>query len=113
MSIPDGFNTLLKALEDEACSRDVSKITAHSDNSLADSELFRESGFGRAADIPPTYSVLYRVTRHPASAFKRERFRKDPKLAYAEDVRLADLYAANNMHRVWDYGKVRWELDLP
>lgn len=111
-SVTGGFARLLSVMRKEAARRGCSRLITYSDNSVSNGEMYARNGFYKAADILPKYGVVWRMTRYHSSSFKRSRFRREPTLSYVDGARLVDLYAANGMYRVWDYGKVRWELPV-
>lgn len=110
--IPGAFPRLMAKVRRAARDHGAKAILTYSDNSVSDGKLYESNGFSRAGDVPPKYGVVWKSSRHHVSSLRRERFITDPDLKYVEGVRVIDLYAINNMHRYWDYGKVRWELAL-
>ena len=111
-NVRGGFGKLLKGITSEARRQGLSKIITYSDNTISDGALYRNAGFTAAENIPPKYWVTWKLNRVHSSTLKRKKFRDDPTLKYDPAASLVDNYRLNNMHRIWDYGKVRWELEL-
>ena len=63
-------------------------------------------------ELAPDYRYMVNGQRRHKFGYRLERFRRDPELAYAPGLTEAQLAALNGLHRVWDYGKVRWELPV-
>mgnify|MGYP001582487487 CR=1 FL=1 len=112
LHIAGGFARLLSVVKEHSKAHGVAKIITYSDNSVSNGDIYLRNGFTRAEDVPPTYGVVWRGSRYHKASFKERRFRTDPSLVYIEGADLGELRAANNMHRYWDYGKVRWELSV-
>lgn len=111
-NVRGGFGKLLKVVSSEARRQGLAKVITYSDNAISDGALYRSAGFTAAENIPPKYWVTWRLNRVHSSTLKRKKFRDDPTLKYDPVASLVDNYRLNNMHRIWDYGKVRWELSV-
>lgn len=111
-SIKGGFSRLLSSLRKIAIEMGVTSVYTYSDESVSEGKLYLDNGFTAAGIVPPKYGVVYKLSRHHVSSFKRERFMKDDSLKYDPELSLVELYALNKMHRYWDYGKIRWEIQL-
>lgn len=102
-----GFSKILSVLKStEGCKT----IYTFSDNSVSDGSMYRMCGFRRVEDLRPDYSYVFRGKRVHKSNFRKDRFLKDERLIYKEGLTEKELAMVNGLNRVYDYGKVRWEL---
>lgn len=100
-----GFSKLLKYVEAVA---EPSKIVTFSDNCISDGKLYLNTGFTKEADVRPDYKYTKNNMRYHKFGFRLDKFRNDPNLKFEEGLTESELARLNNMHRIWDAGKVRW-----
>lgn len=110
--VAGGFPRLLSAACELAGSAMCSRVVTYSDNSTSDGNLYMRNGFHAEREVPPNWQAVWRSTRYHRSSFKISRFRNDPSLVYREGATHDDLLLDNGIHKLWDYGKVRWEKDI-
>ena len=72
--------------------------------------MYRVCGFRKVEDLRPDYSYVFKGGRVHKSNFRKDRFLKDEGLIYKEGLTEKELAMVNGLNRVYDYGKVRWEL---
>lgn len=111
VTVQGGFTKLL-AYYKKHRSPDVNRIVTFSDNSVSNGDLYAQSGFKMDKELPVDYMYLYQHRRVHKFNFRRSRFEKDPNLKYDERMSESQLAELNNIHKVHDYGKKRWVLDL-
>lgn len=108
-SVRGGFSKLLKSLINQYKGF-IDCIYTFSDNSVSDGDLYKKCGFRRVSELKPDYSYLYKGKRVHKFNFRLKRFKEDSTLEYREGLTERELALLNNIYRVYDYGKVRWEL---
>jgi hypothetical protein len=79
---------------------------------VSDGNLYRSNGFLAVKHLPPDYFYLYQNQRVHKFNFRLKRFRDDPSLKYVEGMTETQLAELNNLPRIWDAGKVKWELQV-
>lgn len=102
-----GFSKILKRFQQEYKPEEV--IT-FSDRGVSTGDLYRNSGFTEDGFVTPDYQYIKRGYRSHKFNYRKERFKKDPKLKYEEGLTERELARLNNLDRVYDAGKVRWVL---
>lgn len=105
-----GFTKLLKHLIRE--NPDVDSIITFSDNTVSEGNLYENNGFKNVKTLRPDYMYVYNGVRNHKFGFRLKRFKNDPELEYREELTESELALLNNIPRIWDAGKVKWELDL-
>lgn len=105
-NVRGGFTKLLKAFIRQ---EDPSEIVTFADRLVSDGSLYRNSGFQQDGELPPDYKYVRNgVKREHKFNYRKARFRNDPKLKYREGATERELAEMNNLHRLYDAGKVRW-----
>lgn len=112
-----GFGKLLKyatnALREDGAI--VSKWVTFSDNTISSGEMYRTLGFEDCKHLSPDYRYVGGFTKQKRIAkefFQKKRFRDDPRLLFEEDLTERQLAELNGLYRIWDAGKIRWELSV-
>ncbi|MHA3723751.1 zinc-ribbon domain-containing protein [Leucobacter sp. HY1910] len=105
--VPGGFTKLWKAVDQLG---DWTEAITFSDESWASGDLYAQHGWTRDGDVAPDYAYLAGASRAHKFGYRLKRFRSDPALTYQEGWTEAEAAAANNLHRIWDSGKVRWRI---
>lgn len=108
-----GFSKLLSLLIDVVKEGGVEtpfSICTFSDNQVSDGNLYARCGFQKIGELPVDYKYVYNGMRVHKFNFRKERFKKDPKLKYEEGMTEKELANLNKIYRVYDYGKVKWQL---
>lgn len=105
--ISGGFTKLLKAFQ-----RGYSpvRIVSFSDNGVSDGGVYEQAGFVATAELPPDYSYWTNGRKYHKFNYRKNRFRRDASLKYEEGLTERELADLNNLYRVYDAGKTRWEL---
>lgn len=106
VSVPGGFTKLLTHVEK---TYNPTKIITFSDNSISDGNLYRTNGFVNIKEIPPDYTYLVNRARKHKFNYRINRFKTDLMLEYEVGLTESELAALNNLYRVWDSGKIKWE----
>lgn len=110
--VPGGFTKLLKVVAERARGEGLSQIVTFSDNEISSGNLYSSNGFRKDRELDPDYKYLVNASRQHKFLFRKDRFKRDPSLKYEDGMSEQELAKVNNLHRVWDSGKVRWVLDL-
>ncbi len=111
-NVQGGFSRLLNVVRARAAGRGYTSIISFSDNEMSDGNLYSVNGFHYAGDIAPDYKYVHKATRHHKSLFRKNRFRRDTALKYDPSMTESELAVLNKLSRVWDSGKIKWELSI-
>lgn len=102
-----GFTRLLASLQKSQPR--LEKLTTFSDIRMFDGSMYAKCGFTNTERLPPDYFYIKGGRRyHKANAQKDRLAYPDHEKSYTE-LELAEF---NGLHRVYDCGKLRWELTL-
>lgn len=104
--VQGGFSKCMKNILSEH--KNVKKIITFSDNCYSNGNLYNKNGFIRDKDLAPDYKYIYRMKRFHKFNFRKNRFKKDANLIFDDSLSEKELAALNNIHRIWDCGKIRW-----
>lgn len=86
-------------------------IVTFADRCVSDGGLYEDAGFVVDGEIAPDYMYSsHGATREHKFNYRLKRFREDSDLKYVEGLTEWELAELNNLHRVYDAGKVRWAL---
>lgn len=102
-TVRGGFTKLLSKIPGKT-------IVTFSDSRISDGKLYKNSGFLQSKMILPDYSYFYKSDLYHKFNFRKERFKRDKSLVYDPTLTERELTTVNNIHRVYDAGKVKWEL---
>lgn len=105
-----GFGKLIKAIQNSNST--VKKFVTFSDIRVFSGNLYEKLGFKLSKVLPPDYSYIVDNRRMHKSGFTLEKFAKSETLRYVENMTETQLAELNGLSRVYDCGKVRWELTL-
>jgi len=105
-----GFTKLLKYAKTHYVAQ---KIITFSDNSVSNGNLYSSTGFKAVKLLPPDYMYIIRGQRKHKFGYRISKFKTDPELTYIEGYSEKQLADLNNLTRIWDAGKIKWELKLP
>ena len=83
-------------------------LVTFADLTVSSGDLYRATGWILDAEIPPDYMYTRGAAREHKFNYRKKRFRSDPSLKYVEGMTEAQLASLNNLHRVYDYGKLRF-----
>ena len=111
-TVSGAFNTVLDTVVGRAEELNAKTIITHSDNEISSGNTFSRNGFSRIGNVEPVFKYLFKNIRISRSSLMNREICESLKLRYDEsmgDIALAEL---NNLTRVWDSGKVRWELNV-
>lgn len=104
-SVPGGHSKLVSYVENNY---EYRNLVTFADKQSSSGKLYRTTGWTQEADIPPDYRYLVRGERVHKFNYRKKRFRDDPSLTYVEGAPESRLAELNNLHRVYDYGKLRF-----
>ena len=104
-----GFTKLLRAFTKQD---GVDQVVTFSDHGVSDGGLYAQSGFVRDGEIAPDYRYVVHGRREHKFSYRKERFKKDPKLRFEEGLTERELAELNGLKRIYDAGKTRWSLVL-
>lgn len=106
--VAGGFSKILKKFRDDH----AGPIKTFADLTISNGDLYYKTGFTLDKILDPDYSYVMSGTeiRQHKFAFRRKRFKDDPKLFYSEDMTERELAERNNLYRVYDAGKLRFIL---
>ena len=105
-NVRGGFSKLLYHIKDYI--RECSGVYTFSDNTISSGELYRENGFRVISSIKPDYMYVVGNRRVHKFNYRKDRFRRDENLLYAEDLTESELARLNGLARVYDAGKIKW-----
>lgn len=108
-NVPGGFTKLLAYIKRTL---KPSSLITFSDNMVSDGSLYRNNGFIAVKELGPDYMYVVKGERKHKFNYRIKRFRNDPELQYVEGYTEAQLAQLNNLHRIWDAGKTKWELSF-
>ena len=116
-SVVGGFSRLVRYAERVLVGEGViiTRWVSFSSNDVSDGGMYERCGFTRDADVAPDYKYVGQSIgwyRHPKEQFQRKRFRDDEDLLWDESWTESEAARRNDLHRVWDSGKVRWVKDV-
>lgn len=104
-NVVGGHSKVMKFFRDTICALPV--IT-FADLSFGDGNLYRVTGWEEDAIIPPDYMYLRNGVRHHKFNYRKARFKKDDSLKFVDGLTERELAKLNNLHRVYDAGKIRF-----
>lgn len=110
--VQGGFSKILRVIKERANLNGCRTVFTFSDNEISDGNLYSKNGFTASRELDPDYRYVYKATRAHKFLFRKERFRRDASLKYTPDMTEAELASLNGIPRVWDSGKIRWELEV-
>jgi len=84
-------------------------ITSFSDNTYSDGGLYETLGFKETRKIPSDYKYLVNDELHHKFGFRHAKL-KSKLENYSKDLTELENCEAHGIHRVYDSGKVKWEL---
>lgn len=84
------------------------KLLTFADLTYSEGDLYRQTGWSEDELLPPDYKYLRAGNRYHKFNFRVGRFKKDPTLKYEEGMTERELAELNNLHRVYDAGKIRF-----
>lgn len=87
---------------------DYDHMTTFADLSVSDGYLYEKTGWTKDKVIPPDYRYLVSGKREHKFNYRIKRFRTDPGLKFEEGLTERELAKLNNLHRVYDCGKIRY-----
>lgn len=79
------------------------------DLDISDGGLYCKAGWEADKQLPPDYKYLWKDSRHHKFKFRKIGFKNNPELRYEEGLTETQLAELNNLHRVYDSGKIRFK----
>lgn len=109
-----GFTKLLKASVNSLLALDVGidRVVTFADHEVSDGGLYLSNGFSAVQELRPDYKYVYDDVRQHKFLFRKSRFEKDPLLKFDSSLTESGLAELNEISRVWDCGKTKFELLL-
>lgn len=105
-NIPGGFTKLLsystKTLK-------AHKYVTFADHVISNGALYINNGFTAVAEIKPDYMYVVNDERKHKFGYRIKKFKNDPNLSYDPTMTEKQLAELNNIPRIWDAGKTRYE----
>ena len=103
-----GFGKLLKFVTRQELQ--FSKFVAFSDIRVFTGKLYQTLGFAKTKQLSPDYTYVVNGKRVHKSHFTVAKFQELAHLKFSEGLTEAQLAELNKLSRVYDCGRVRWEL---
>lgn len=85
-------------------------IVTFSDNSVSDGGLYENNGFVAVRELKPDYMYVVKGKRVHKFNYRLKRFKNDDALKYDFSLTERQLALLNNIPRIWDAGKTKWEI---
>ena len=101
-----GFEKLLKSFEREFS---IERWISYADLMVSQGDLYYRKGWSLIGESGVDYQYVYKDRRYHKFNFRIERFKKDPKLIWVEGKTEEQLAMINNLDRVYDCGKFKFE----
>lgn len=102
-----GFEKLLRHVEKE---EGIKRWVTYADRTISSGSLYEHTGWRRIATSKPDYKYVVKTTRVHKFNYRIKRFKEDPELLYEEGLTEQELAQLNNIPRIWDSGKHKYEL---
>ena len=106
-SVQGGFTKLVDFVHKEL---NAKRIFTFSDNEISDGGLYSKHGFVKIKELNPDYKYIHQSTRKHKFLFRKSRFKANSNLVYEKGLTERELATLNGLYRVYDSGKVKWEL---
>lgn len=103
-----GFSKLLKYAMKDLPYKGMIRTFASRD--VSDGGLYETNGFVVSGVIKPDYMYVVGQERKHKFNYRVSRFKRDPELLYVDGFSEAELAELNGLSRVWDSGKVIYDL---
>ena len=100
-----GFTKLLAYVEKQL---DVQEWVTFAARDVSTGRLYESSGFTVSGETPPDYWYVVGDRREHKFNYRKDRFRKDPYLLYADGLTERQLAELNGLERIYDAGKIRY-----
>ena len=115
--VPGGFSKLLKYAEKNLLNQHIplNKWISFSSNDISNGDLYEQNGFTCVASLPPDYKYVGDYTqwkRQPKEKFQKAKIKANPHLIWNDDWTERIATEKNNLYRVYDSGKLRWEKSI-
>ena len=107
-NVRGGFSKLLRVLEQRIRFDGGGEIRTFADLMISNGDLYVFNEFIADKEMPPTYWVVDRDTRHSVLSFRKSRFRNDPTLQWEDGMSIHQLLELNNLAKIYDAGKIRF-----
>ncbi len=108
VTIVGGASKLLNTLKKYAKSNNYEKIISWSDNRWSEGNVYQKIGFTKAEELKPDYSYIKKEFRFSKQSLTKKRLTKLGATGKTEKEMALSL----GYRRIWDCGKIRWELVL-
>lgn len=105
--VQGGFGKLLKYCVKE---NPGTPIVTFADLEVSDGKLYERLGFELKEVLSPEYKYVFRGKRYHKFGFRKKRFKNDPNLVFDSSLTERELATLNGISRVWDCGKLKYEL---
>lgn len=87
---------------------DYDKMITFADLAVSDGTLYEKSGWIKDKELRPDYKYVVGGHRKHKFGYRKKRFELDPDLRFEEGKTELELASMNNLHRIYDCGKIRY-----
>lgn len=108
VKVSGGFTKLLRGLTLKEPK--LTKLYTFSDVRAFTGKMYEIAGFTKVAVLPVDYFYVRYGKRQHKCTLQKSAFKKNPKLLYDPTLTERELAELNNFYRVYDCGKLKWEL---
>lgn len=105
MLVPGGHSKLISYVERNYS---YSHLVTFADLSVSRGDLYRATGWTEDRQLPPDYMYVQGSRRVHKFNYRKARFRDDPGLKFIEGATEKEMAELNNLHQVYDCGKIRF-----
>lgn len=88
------------------------RVVSFADFTVSDGSLYERTGWKKVGVLKPDYMYVWNFERVHKFNFRKDRFREDDDLYYEEGMTEFELAEKNGLLRVYDCGKVKYEILL-
>jgi N-acetylglutamate synthase-like GNAT family acetyltransferase len=108
ISVSGGSSKLLKALIQYARDKGYSKLISWSDNRWSEGNVYEKTGFSLTEELSPDYSYVQKQARISKQSCQKKNLVKKGAIGNTE----REMALSLKLHRIYDCGKKRWEINL-
>lgn len=107
-----GLGKLLKLALVQARAHNCLHIVTFADREVSDGGIYEKLGFVVDKELKPDCSYIVQHKRVHKFNYRKKRFKNDSDLKFKEGLSESELAKLNNIHKIWDCGKIRYVLNL-
>jgi len=109
LRIAGGASRLVSALSSWGKLQGLTKLITWSDNRWSAGKVYAACGFEKKAELPPDYSYVYKGLRLPKQSCTKKVLLSRGAVGNTE----SEMAKSLGYSRIWDCGKIRWEIEIP